>query len=198
MSISETIITIITGLLAKGGYGVLLFFTTLDSTVLPVPNEAVMPFAGFLIASGQFSWIPVILVATLGGVIGGLTSYAIGLWGGRKFILRFGRFVGLSETDLDKTNKVFTSHGNHIIFFSRFLPVIRHFISLPAGIARMPLVPFCLYTAAGSLIWNTAILYVGYTLGANWTAIKIYLHYADVAIISLIILFLARWLYKKF
>lgn len=196
MSLTEQLITIITNLISTGGYPALFILTILDSMVLPVPNEAIMPFAGFLISSGRFSFFGVISVSTIGGLLGALTSYAIGYYGAEAFVRRFGKYARLNLEDLNKTHNFFTKYGEKIILISRFIPLVRQFISIPAGAGKMNLTKFCLYTAIGSALWNSAITGFGYMLGKNWTNLKQYTYYFDIVMSGLAILFMIYVIYK--
>ncbi len=196
-SLTQTLITTITSFISAGGYPALLLLTFLDSTVLPVPNEAIMPFAGFLIFSGRFSFLGVLVVSTIGAVLGASTSYLIGLYGALPFVHRFGKYVHITESDLKKTHDMFARHGEKIILVSRFIPLVRQFISIPAGAAKMSFPKFCLYTAIGSLLWNSAIVGFGYSLGANWVHLKEYTKWFDIGILGLVVAITLLWLYRR-
>lgn len=174
MSLTQSIFTFITSAISAGGYPAIFALTVLDSTVLPVPNEAIMPFAGFLVSQGRFSFLLVILLAVCGGVLGSLTSYAIGRYGAEPFVRRFGTYVRMAEADLAKTHAMFEKYGEAIILVSRFIPVVRQFISIPAGAARMALWKFMLYTAIGTFLWSGAILYGGFVFGSHWASLEKY------------------------
>ena len=128
------------------GYGGVFFLMILESMVFPIPSELIMPFAGFLIARGEMNFPLVIIFSTLGSLVGSLISYYIGKYGGNKVVLRFGKYMFLDETDLMKTEKWFSEKGEKTVFISRFIPVVRHLISIPAGIGKMDLKKFCFYT----------------------------------------------------
>lgn len=170
------------------GYPGLVFLMALESMIFPLPSELVMPFAGFLAATGQMNIWLVLLFATIGTLIGSLISYYMGYYGGNKFVYTFGKYVFLDEEDLKKTEKWFKKRGESTIFYSRFIPVVRHFISIPAGIGKMDLKKFCTYTVAGGLIWNAFLAYLGYLLGQNWALVR---HYSEpFSIIMAVILVL--------
>lgn len=175
------------------GYWGILLGMILESACIPIPSEVIMPFGGYLVSTGHLNLIGVILIGTLGNVIGSLIAYAVGLWGGKRFINRFGKYVFLSKKHLDSAEKWFDRRGEITVFVSRILPAIRTFISLPAGIARMPLGKFLTYTAIGSVIWSAILAYVGYILGRNWENIQNILHpiaYIVAAIVAVIIVYL--------
>lgn len=184
-------------IISNAGYLGLVFLMTLESMIAPVPSEGVMPFAGFLIHEGAMSWQGVILFSTLGSIIGSLLSYYIGMHLGRPLILKYGRYLLLNEHHLKLTENFFQKFGQKTIFFSRFIPVVRHFISIPAGAARMNLVIFSVYTILGAAMWNTFLAWLGFRLGNNWGIIKEYSSILDVIVIVLIAAGLIYLFYKK-
>lgn len=197
MSITETILTFITNFIAAGGYPALFLLTVLDSTVLLIPSEAVMPFAGALIASGEFNLLGVAIAAIVGSIIGSLTSYAIGYYGAEPLVEKYGHWVGIKKEDLLKTYVVFEKYGDRIILASRFIPVVRHFISIPAGAAKMKLWKFIFYTLLGSSVWNGILLFLGYSLGAHSEKLKHYSAIFDKVALGFLLLFFAYLWYSK-
>lgn len=187
MPLTEIIIQYITHLLAAGGYLWLFLLMIMESMVLPVPSEAVMPFAGFLISQKIFSFAGVIFFSTLGGLVGSLISYYIGFLGGTAFVKKFGRYFLLREDDLPKTEQFFKKHGQKTILISRFIPVVRHFISLPAGASKMNLGKFILYTVLGAGTWHAFLAWLGFVLKENWDHIGQYAGYADYFILLAIL-----------
>ena len=184
MGITETLVEHVTALMAGGGYGVIVFLMALESMVAPVPSEAVMPFAGFLIEEGRFSFTGVIAWSTVGSIIGSLISYYMGSWGGGPFVRRFGRYLLLDESHLDTTERFFARYGDKAIFICRFIPVVRHLISIPAGIGKMNIVKFSVYTIMGAGLWNSFLAYVGYVLKENWTVVRSYSEIVDVIVVA--------------
>ncbi|MBC7475713.1 MAG: DedA family protein [Candidatus Sericytochromatia bacterium] len=168
-----------------------------ESMIAPVPSEAVMPFAGFLIYEGKFSWLGVGLASTLGSIIGSLTSYYIGLYGGKPLVEKFGKYLFLDKHHLELTEKFFAKYGDGAVFFSRFIPVVRHLISVPAGIGEMNIGKFLLYTTIGAGIWNMILTYVGFILKENWNTVKQYTKYGDIFIVLLIVVGLGFFIYKS-
>ncbi len=156
------------------GYPGIVFLMALESMIFPLPSELIMPFAGFLISQGKMSFWWVILASSVGSLLGSLLSYYLGKYGGRRTVLKFGKYLFLDETDLAKTEVWFQKRGNKTIFWSRFIPVVRHLISIPAGMGHMKLSPFLLYTFIGATIWNTFLAYLGYVLGNHWNLIRKY------------------------
>ncbi len=196
MGLTEFIAENITHIIEKFGYLSVTFFMILESMVFPVPSEAVMPFAGFLIAEGKFTLIGVIFFSTLGSIIGSLLSYYIGLYGGKPFLEKFGKYFFLDHEELITTEKFFNKYGSITIFISRFIPIIRHLISLPAGLANMNIFKFSILTIIGAGIWNTFLAICGFYLRQNWEAIMKYSHILDVIMIILIILVIGFYIYK--
>ncbi len=196
MSITGTVFSTITHFVEKGGEVAFFVLTFLDSTVLPIPNETFMPFAGAAIASGRFNFVVILLISVIGGIGGALTSYAIGYYGTEPFVKKYGKALGIKMADIEKTHALFAKYGDKIILGSRFIPVVRQFISLPAGAAKMKLWKFILYTMIGSSIWNTLILYLGYTLGANSEKLKAYTGFFDRFAIALFLLSLVFLWYR--
>ncbi|MBI2046522.1 MAG: DedA family protein [Parcubacteria group bacterium] len=195
---TEYLLNLFVSIINAGGYGGVFFLMILESMIFPVPSEAVMPFAGFLWFSGTMSFWPIVFASTLGSIIGSLVSYAIGFYGGRAFILHYGKYFFLNEKHLLMTENFFSKFGNKAVFFSRFIPVVRHLISIPAGIGEMPLARFTLYTAIGAGMWNSFLAYVGYLLGSNWTEIKKYSEGIDIVIFAVIVAYCGYWLYRQY
>jgi membrane protein DedA with SNARE-associated domain len=139
----------------------------LESTFIPLPSELVIPPAGYLISQEQMNWAGVILAGTAGSVLGALVNYALGVYLGRPFILRYGRYFGLSEKGFTRGEQFFLMHGSISIFIGRLILGVRHYISFPAGLARMDLKKFCFYTALGAGIWVSVLAYIGYFVGNN-------------------------------
>lgn len=161
----KQIIDFIQHIVLSMGYPGLFVLIMLESTLVPIPSELVMPFAGYLAHTGEFS-LPVILVInSVAALVGSGLCYWIGKAGGKPLLMRYGKFIGVRKKDIEKTESYFARHGKATILISRFLPVIRHIISIPAGIARMPLPAFFLQTFIGATIWGTVLILIGYELG---------------------------------
>lgn len=186
MGITEVLAQHITRFMESTGYITVLVTMTMESMVFPVPSEAVMPFAGFLVAEGKFTFALVVFISTLGSLIGSLISYAVGYFCERALIHEYGKFVLLDKEELDATESFFKRYGDATIFISRFIPVIRHLISLPAGFARMNIFKFCLFTIIGAGIWNAFLAYLGLYLKNNWEAVMRYSRYVDLAVLVLL------------
>ena len=168
-----------------GDYGLFAVFglMLLESMGIPIPSEAISPFAGYLVSLEQISFLGAVAAGILGNLIGSWIAYFIGLWGGRELWLRYGRFVGVRGHHLAVAEKWFDRYGEFTVFISRCLPVVRTFISFPAGTTRMNFAKFTFYTFAGCVPWVFALTYFGYYLGENWDRVGSYLHYLDYAVV---------------
>jgi membrane protein DedA with SNARE-associated domain len=173
---------------AAGGYPVVFLFIMLESTLVPIPSELVMPFAGFMASQGKFS-LPVILVInSVGALVGSGICYWIGVVGGKPFLVKYGKYFLVGQHEIARTEAFFARHGAKTILIGRFLPVIRHIISVPAGIARMPLPGFFLQTFLGSTIWGGVLILLGYYVGANWKTFSNELKHVDHIIAAILVL----------
>ncbi|HEY6180181.1 MAG TPA: DedA family protein [Kofleriaceae bacterium] len=173
---------------SAGGYPAVFLFIMLESTLVPIPSEIVMPLAGFMASKGEFS-LPVILVInSVGALVGSGICYAIGVVGGKPFLVNYGKYFLVREHDIARTEAFFAKHGEKTILIGRFLPVIRHVISVPAGIARMPLPGFFLQTFLGSTIWGGVLILLGYYVGANWEVFSSTLKRVDHVIAAILVL----------
>lgn len=187
MSITEIVINQATHIISTGGYGSVGVLMAMESMILPVPSEAVMPFAGFLIFQGKFTFAGVVIASTTGSIVGSLLSYIIGAYGGPYIVHKFGKYLLLRQHHLEMTERFFARYGEKAVFISRFIPVVRHLISIPAGVGRMKLGKFVLYTIVGAAIWNAFLAYVGFQLGNNWVVVRKYGEVADIVIAGLIL-----------
>ena len=175
---------------------------TIESAMIPLPSELILPFAGFLISDpfkiepltgGAWNFWIVVIVATAGNTCGSLIAYAIGAKGGRPFLERYGRYLLIRPHDIELADRFFARWGSQTAFFSRLLPIVRTFISFPAGVARMDLRKFIVYSTAGAFLWSILLVYAGTVLGANWNQIRHTLQPFDlliaVAIVGAVVLF---------
>ncbi len=195
-NILAILVHLITGAINRFGYGGIILAMAIESASIPLPSEVIMPFAGFLVSQQQLAFWPTVIAGALGCLIGSLASWLIGWQLGeellRQLIRRYGRFLLIFEYELDDAIRIFRRYGNPVIFFSRLLPVIRTFISLPAGIAQMPLGTFSLYTFLGSFFWTLLLTWLGVRLGQNWPQLGVWFHRFDI-FIGLGLLFLIIW-----
>ncbi|MDW5562775.1 MAG: DedA family protein [Methanomassiliicoccus sp.] len=202
-------VQVIMDLIQATGYPGIVMLMALESMCLPVPSEVVLPFAGALVSLGRLSitgdtLIDSLLVAvagTIGCTIGSTLAYLVGLKGGRPFIIKYGRYVRMNEKHLDLAECWFHKYGDWAVFGSRLLPVVRTFISLPAGIARMPFKRFVLLSAVGSLPWCLLLTYIGVVLGDNWESVEaLYRPFEIIVVIgiaALIVYYVWRWRTSK-
>jgi len=175
------------GVVESLGYPGLFLLIVLESTMVPVPSLLVMPFAGYLASQGSFS-LPVILVINSAAALTGSTiSYVLGAAGGKPLLLRYGKWVLVRPKDLERAEIYFARHGSATVLIARFLPVVRHLISIPAGIARMSLPKFWLQTFLGSTIWGGGLMVVGYELGSQWEEVETHAKKFDLGIAALIV-----------
>lgn len=169
------------------GYAGVFLAMAIESACIPLPSEIIMPFSGYLVYQGEMNLWAVGVVGALGNLGGSLLAYWAGAKGGRPLIERYGKYVLLSHHDLDLADRWFARYGRSTVFFTRMMPVVRTFISFPAGISRMRLGTFCLYTFLGALPWSLALAYVGMKLGENWDTLGGYFHKADLLIGALLV-----------
>ena len=171
------------------GYFGIFVLMTLESALVPIPSEVTMPFAGSLVASGQFNFWIVVLFGTIGNLVGSLLAYFLGVWGEesvvRKMLVKYGKCILISEHEYDRSEQWFRKHGEIIVFVSRILPVVRTFISLPAGVAKMNLTRFIVYTSVGSCIWSYMLTKIGVVLGSNWQSLEGYFHKFDNVLVTI-------------
>ncbi len=193
---TELLVNHVVNWISVSGYAGLVVLMALESMVAPLPSEAVMPFAGFLIFEGTFSFEEVIFFSVIGSLIGSLLSYYAGLYGGRPFILKFGKYFLLDISDLELTERFFSKYGDKTIFFSRFIPVVRHLISIPAGAGEMKAGKFILYTAVGAGLWNSFLAYAGFRLKSHWNEIRHYGQIVDWVVVLLLLAGLAYFVYR--
>jgi membrane protein DedA with SNARE-associated domain len=168
--------------ISRFGYGGILFTMAIESACIPLPSEIIMPFSGYLVTTGEFTMLGVTLAGAVGNVVGSVAAYYAGVWGGRPFVERYGAYVLVSHRDLDMADRWFQKYGEAAVFFSRMLPVVRTFISLPAGIARMNFPRFVLFTFVGALPWCWLLAYVGVKMGERWEDLRVYFHQFDIVI----------------
>lgn len=180
------------------GYGGIAFLMALESMNIPIPSEIIMPFAGFLAFDEKLNLIWVILWGTFGNLIGSLASYYLGFFGGRPFLARYGKFFLLKSSDVEFSEQFFKKYGNFAILLSRVLPLVRTFISFPAGIARMNIWKFSIYTLAGSFFWSIILAYGGFVAGANWKILESYFQKFDWLILTLVIILAIWWIGRHF
>jgi membrane protein DedA with SNARE-associated domain len=183
-----------------GWPGVVLLMA-IESACIPLPSELILPLAGWMLIANPGLSIWFIILAgfcgAIGNVIGSLVAYAVGAWGGLPFLRRYGKYILISNHDLDRANHWFEKYGDWITFLSRLLPAVRTFISLPAGIARMQVWKFSLYAFLGSFIWSVALTWAGYLLGQNWERIRELMRPFDYPIIAIIVILIGLFIWLR-
>ncbi|MCL4353514.1 DedA family protein [Patescibacteria group bacterium] len=187
----ESLTGIIIHLISQAGYLGVYILMTLESALIPVPSEVTLPFAGFLSDKGSLLFTFVVIAGILGDLTGALISYAIGYFLQENILLnlikKYGKFILVTQDDYERAMRWFNNYGSKVVFFSRLIPGLRTYISLPAGISRMKLVRFVSYTVAGSTIWVICLTYIGFYLGSKWDTIGGYFRKFDLVIVVLII-----------
>lgn len=178
------------------GYPGVALLMAIESAAIPLPSEIIMPFAGFLVGSGRFSLIGLAFAGAIGSTIGSLVTYYIGFYGGRRLIAKYEHLVFASEGEVSFTEKFFKRFPHYSTLIGRVLPVIRTFISIPAGIAKVPVVPFTIYAFVGSFIWSYFLAWLGLRLGENWKHLESYFRKFDILIVLLIATAIVFWIYN--
>ena len=192
------IATWIMGVISSMGYGGIVLLMAIESACIPLPSEIIMPFAGFLVSKGQMTLWGIALAGAIGCVVGSIPAYYLGMFGGRPMAEKYGKYVLISHKDLDMADRWFATHGEIIIFIARLLPAVRTFIAFPAGVARMNMSKFILYTFIGSFIWCWALGYVGMKAGENWESLKVYFHEFHYVIAGLGLIFVIWYVRRHF
>jgi membrane protein DedA with SNARE-associated domain len=194
--IDEIVIPFLETLYGAVGYLGVLLAMAIESAMIPLPSELILPFAGFLVSdpsqvepiTGQpWSFWIVVIVGTIGNTLGSLIAYAIGAWGGRPFLERYGRYLLIRPHEIEIADHFFARWGSQTVFFSRLLPIVRTFISFPAGVARMDLRKFIVYSTAGAFLWSILLVWAGVQLGKNWVEIRAMLQPFDLLIAVLVV-----------
>lgn len=196
-NIIETLSDFVISVIEQLGYAGVFVGMTLESVGLPIPSEVIMPFAGYVVWEGGLTLIGITLAGTLGCLAGSLIAYYIGLWGGRPLLEHYGKYVLIRKRELDLADKWFGKYGDRAVFVSRLLPVVRTYISFPAGIVKMDVRKFSLYTVLGSLLWCFGLAYIGVLLGPHWVDIEGLFRYLDIAVIVGIIALVAYLIYHR-
>ena len=178
------------------GYGGVVLLMAIESACIPLPSEIIMPFAGYLVFRGDMDLWLVATAGALGCVLGSLAAYWAGAWGGRPLVEKYGRYILVSRHDMDVADRWFSRYGDIIILVGRLLPLVRTFIALPAGVARMPLAKFIVYTFIGSYIWCWVLAWIGLRLGAHWDTLGPWFHHFDTAIMALAVLGFVWFLWR--
>lgn len=197
----ELLVQLVIGYIESFGYLAVFVFMTLESALIPIPSEVTMPFAGFLAGMGKINFWLVVFIGAFGNLVGSLAAYALGYWGQETFVKqlvkKYGKYLLVTLDEVETAERWFRHHGGKIAFFSRLLPVVRTFISLPAGFSEMNVIRFSIFTFLGSLIWSFFLAYSGMILGQNWNVLGGYFHKFDFIIVGGIILVAGFYVYHK-
>lgn len=197
--LTQGLVSILTALITSYGYFAVFILMTAESALIPIPSEVTMTFAGFLCGLGVLNIWVAILIGTVGNLIGSLLAFWLGRKMGEEWIRvaikKWGKWLLIHEKDFDTALKWFEKYGQGITFGSRLLPIVRTFISLPAGISKMDAKKFAIYTFVGSLLWSSVLAYLGLKLGQNWTAVEPFFRKFQFVIIGLFILGVAAYIY---
>jgi membrane protein DedA with SNARE-associated domain len=187
----------VVAMIAALGYGGIVLLMAIESACVPLPSEVTMPFSGYLVATGHFSLNLVAIAGAFGCLLGSYVAYYAGASGGRWFLERYGRYVLIAPHEIEVADRFFARWGSATVFWSRLLPVVRTFIAFPAGVARMRLLPFTLYTLAGSYLWCLGLAYAGMKMGEHWKALGPYFHQFDGVIALLFAAAAVAVLYQR-
>ncbi len=187
----------VTDFIISLGYWGVAVAMAIESANIPLPSELILPFAGYLVSAGHLTFWGAVLAGTVGGTCGSIISYYLGYYGGRPLLIKYGRYIGINQRHLIVADRWFARYGEATVFFTRLMPVVRTFISLPAGIAQMNFKRFVVYTFLGSLPWSILLVYVGLKLGENWQLIKPWFHRLDIVVIIGILLLFFYWFVRR-
>lgn len=191
-SLTNSLVHIITA----GGYFGIFFLNLISNLAIPIPSEVILPFSGFLVSQGKFNLFIVIIISVLGALSGSSILYAIGYFGGRPLIEKYGKYILIKKRDLDRGDQFFQRYGDASNFIGRLLPIIRSFISFPVGVARMSFKKFIFFAFLATLLWNSLLTYLGYSLAQNWDKLAPIFHKFDYFFLALIVLVLAWFIYR--
>lgn len=182
----------------QGGYWGIFLLMALESALIPIPSEVTMPVGGLLASEGRLSFFWVGMVGAVANLVGSWGAYALGRGEGRKLLLKYGKYILIRPHDVERADRWFEKYGDSTIFFSRLLPVVRTFISLPAGVARMPLLRFSVLTFLGCLPWSFALAWAGLLLGDNWEELLPYFEPISYAIAGIVAVVIGVWFFRRY
>ena len=199
MSLFDTILVplgefVIAVIESTGELGVFVLMA-IESANIPIPSEVIMPFAGAVAARGELLFCGAVLAGALGNTVGSVISYWVGLRGGRPFVKRWGKYFFVRESELERGERWIERYGVHVAFWSRLLPVVRTFISLPAGVVRAPFLPFTVFTFIGSFLWSAFLAWVGFVLGERWHEIEPFFRQASVLIVGVFVVIVVLYIW---
>ena len=183
--------------IAVYGYFAVAILMAMENACIPIPSELILGFAGYLIFADQMTFTGAMIAGMIGGMVGSIFAYLVGSYGGRKFVDKYGKYFLVKKSHVDLAQRWFDKYGIRAVFFSRMLPVVRTFISLPAGFARVNFKAFLFYTFAGSLPWTALILYLGMLFGENWKKLLELGHEASIIVVIAILVVIAVYIYRR-
>ena len=204
--IDQIVIPFLNSLYGTVGYLGVMAAMAIESAMIPLPSELILPYAGFLVSDpskieplthGSWGFWAVVIAATIGNTVGSLIAYAIGAWGGRPFLERYGKYLLIRPHEIEIAERFFDKYGAATAFFSRLLPIVRTFISFPAGVARMPLRRFIAYSTAGAFLWSILLVYAGTVLGERWEDIRHALQPFDLLIAVVVVAGIALFIWWR-
>ena len=197
----EAVAHFVIQLISTLGYPGVVLAMAIESALVPLPSEIIMPFSGYLVSTGRFNFWLVVFAGALGNLLGSILAYAIGYWGQervvRGLVRRYGKFILVSEHELDQSMHLLNRYGDLVVCGTRMLPAVRTVISLPCGMARLPFVRFCVLTFVGSAVWSALLAYVGWVLGENWDTLGPIFHGADAVIVAVILVLVVLYVVYK-
>ncbi len=197
INIVETVSNFVITTIEQLGYAGVFVAMLLESAGVPLPSEVIMPFAGYVAWEGRLTLIGVTIAGTLGCLAGSLVLYYIGAYGGRPLLDRYGKYVLIRKSELDRADRWFAKHGEITVLVSRMLPIVRSFFSLPAGMTHMNITKFSLYTTLGSFLWCLALAYVGVLLGPRWSDVVRLFRYFNIVVIIGIVVLIGYLIYNR-
>ncbi len=186
-NIIDSLVQFVSNIIGTTGYPGIIILMAIESACIPLPSEIIMPFSGFLVSTGKLNLHAVAFAGAFGNLLGSIVAYVVGYFGGRSFVLRYKKYIFLREHELRIAEKFFEKWGGATVFFTRMMPIVRTYISLPAGLAKMNFPSFCILTFVGSIPWAYLLTYAGLILGENWREIKRYTELIDILVILAIL-----------
>ncbi len=196
-TVLEFLARFIISVISHLGYPGIVLLMAIESACIPLPSEVIMPFSGYLVSIGRFNLTGVAVAGALGCNLGSLVAYYVGSLGGRPLVEKYGRYLLVTHHDLETADRFFARYGDWAVFIARLLPVIRTFIAFPAGVSRMNVVRFHIYTFLGSLPWCWVLAFAGYKLGERWTSLRGYFHRFDTVLGILIVVGLVWFIHNR-
>lgn len=193
----EQLFNIVIDYIALWGYPAIAIGMALENACIPIPSELILGFAGYLVYIGQLEFTLTVIAGVVGGLVGSIVAYQVGYYGGESFVTKYGKYILLSKSHMDMAQKWFDRYGLKATFFSRLLPVIRTFISLPAGFAKVNFAKFILYTLLGSIPWTIGLIYAGDLLGQSWQTLNVIGHKASIVVAAGLIIVVLYYVRKR-